>query len=263
MEHKIKAILDHQHDIKGYLQETLLNRCRVNPQYSLRAFARALDLEPSALSKILRGKRKITVKMFGHLCKRLELNSEIIEKMSEINIGNSQCKKEENYKILAVDTFQVISDWYHYAILELIKTKYFKSDTKWVAKTLGITVSEVCIAIERLKRLGFLRIDSKGKWHDDSGNITTVGSAFTTNAFKKMQRQILEKAIVALEEVAIQDRSQSSITLAVDSRMLPKIEEQIKLFRRKLVASIELNGNYDQVYNFCTSFYPISKTTNK
>jgi uncharacterized protein (TIGR02147 family) len=134
----------------------------------------------------------------------------------------------------------------------------FKSDTKWVSKALGITVSEVNIAIERLQRLGFLRIDNKGRWHDESGNITTVGNAFTTNAFKKMQRQILEKALLALEEVSLENRSQSSITLAVDSRMLPKIEEQIKVFRRKLVKNIESNGNYNQVFNLSISFYPIT-----
>src|ERR1700761_4517065 len=42
---------------KVYLQEELARRCERNPRYSVRAFARALDINDGALSQILSGKR--------------------------------------------------------------------------------------------------------------------------------------------------------------------------------------------------------------
>jgi plasmid maintenance system antidote protein VapI len=44
------------------LQRELANRCRRNPHYSLRAFARHLEMDSSTLSAILRRKRPITQK---------------------------------------------------------------------------------------------------------------------------------------------------------------------------------------------------------
>src|SRR4029079_10406313 len=47
-------------DFRLVLQSELVSRCRVNPRYSLRAFAKALKVSPSALSAMLSGKRTIT-----------------------------------------------------------------------------------------------------------------------------------------------------------------------------------------------------------
>ena len=56
------------------LQNELINRCEKNPNYSLRAFAKSLDIGPSALSQIVRGKRKLTKKMTLRLADRLDIS---------------------------------------------------------------------------------------------------------------------------------------------------------------------------------------------
>ncbi len=60
-------------DFRLFLQQELVRRCRENRNYSLRAFARHLNLEPSFLSKLLRGERNITIDMFRKLADRLLL----------------------------------------------------------------------------------------------------------------------------------------------------------------------------------------------
>src|SRR5690606_35734224 len=47
-------------DYKYILKEELASRCRQNPRYSLRAFARDLKLAPSRLSEILSGKQGLS-----------------------------------------------------------------------------------------------------------------------------------------------------------------------------------------------------------
>lgn len=44
------------------LQEELIRRRARNPRYSLRAFARALALDHSSLSQLLRGRRRVTTR---------------------------------------------------------------------------------------------------------------------------------------------------------------------------------------------------------
>src|SRR5580698_8295148 len=61
---------------KTILEEELSRRAEVNPRYSLRAMARALGIEPGALSEILSGKRVPSYKMAQKILAALELEPE-------------------------------------------------------------------------------------------------------------------------------------------------------------------------------------------
>ena len=56
------------------LAEHLARRTGVNPRYSLRAFAAALDIEPSKLSEILAGKKGLSFDRAEKIAARLRLN---------------------------------------------------------------------------------------------------------------------------------------------------------------------------------------------
>ena len=153
----------------------------------------------------------------------------------------------------------MIADWYHYAILELVTLDSFQPSPKWIAKKLGISLHQASAAIERLQRLEYLETDEQGRWINCSGNNTTVGNDFTAVAFRKLQRQVLEMAVVALEEVPLEDRDQSSMTLAIDSSRLPEIKEELRSFRRHLTEKYQRPGPRDSVYHLGLSFYPVTR----
>ena len=76
------------------LQNELLLRLKKNSNYSIRAFAKALEIESSSLSQIINGKRPLTLKMCQRLGKRLGLSPD------EINFLTDQ-KVESDKKIKA------------------------------------------------------------------------------------------------------------------------------------------------------------------
>ena len=250
-------------DFRFFLQNELINRCKKNQSYSLRSFAKSLQIEPSALSKILNGKRVAREKTLTKLCNHLSVEPDQLEKF-KLYLKNRKRVSKENetsktsFNELALDTFRIISDWYHYAILELVSVRGFVENEKWIAKVLGITVSEVNIAVERLVRLKFLKITKDGKWINISGGNTTMKNEFTAIAFRKLQKQILKKAIVALEEVPFEKRDQTSMTMAIDSHLLPEAKERITKFRRELCMFLQNNGKKDHVYNLSISLYPLT-----
>ena len=61
---------------RAYLKEELERRIQTNPQYSLRAFASALDLDPTYLSKVLNGKLMMSVENADRICEVLNLVEE-------------------------------------------------------------------------------------------------------------------------------------------------------------------------------------------
>jgi len=249
-------------DFRLLLQESLIQKCQLNPSYSLRAYARSLGIASSALSSILNGKRPITEKMKVRLGMALGLSATDIETLQrgeyEPKVSN---KKTIQFRQIALDTFAVISDWHHYAILELTQVKGFQSNPDYISKKLGVTKSEINFAIERLKRLGFLT-EVNGKWTDttpNNGFITSVNDKKTSMASKKMQKQILEKSIEALEKVSPDKRSHTSITMAIDTADLLKAFEIIKNFRRNLNQNMDSASVKTNVYQLHIGFFPVEK----
>lgn len=248
-------------DFRAYLQSELVRRCKSNPKYSLRAFARLLEVEPSFLSKILNRKRVVTENTLNKFGSKMGLSPNDLQTYRAGLPGASSGEGQlaADYQQLTLDHFQMIADWYHYAILELITVKNFKSDPKWVARALGISVAEVSAAVERLIRLDYIEISARGKWLNRSGNNTTVGNEFTAIAFRRLQQQILSMATTALEEVPLELRDQSSMTVAIDTRLLPEAKLRIKKFRREMARLVQKSGSWNEVYQLGISFYPLTK----
>lgn len=259
-------------DFRKYLQRELVRRIQANPKYSLRAFAKRLGIAPSLLSKILHEKVGITLKMFTRISQHLDLNPQEVTAFREFLGASKHTKRRtvprngsqydaNDFEDLSLESFQIMADWYHFAILELTYVNGFQPNPKWIAHALGISVPEVNAAVERLKRLEMLVIDKAGTWTDQSEFVTTLHSHLTSAAQRKHQKQVLSQAQKALEDIPIELRDQTSVTMAIPVSELPLIKEKIKTFRRDLCASLALNPTKDEVYQLAISLFPISKTT--
>ncbi len=245
-------------DLIDHLREELLRRCEKRRSYSLRAFAKALKVHPATLSHILNRKRKLSPAIRSHLMSQLGLSPEDVMRLSS-GTSTHESLETQTYTELNLDTFRTISDWYHFAILELLRLKHFKPDIKWVAHTLGISFVEAKEAVRRLERLKILEI-TENRWVNRSGDHTNrQPDNFSDIALRKFQKQILEKALLALEDIPLGQRDQSSMTFAMDSRKMKTAIKEIQQFRRQLCQRLENSGPYDHVYHLSISLYPVTR----
>lgn len=176
---------EHNLGFRLLLQDEFSRRCRINPRYSVRAFARQLDLDSSTLSQILSGKRNLSGKQ--------------IKKLSEKSgIRPPATADVPDFDLLALDSFSVISDWYHYAILDLTCLKSFKNNPKWIAAKLSISEPEARQAVERLIRLGMLKT-AGGKLVKAKRFYTNYSEGVTSAAHREYQRQVIKKALEAID----------------------------------------------------------------
>jgi uncharacterized protein (TIGR02147 family) len=245
-----------------YLQSELTRRCKQNPRYSLRAFAALLKMDPSSVSQILSGKRNASRKVIEHIAARLNLHPE----QTKVFIAKSKKNKEgfvlndeatENFSLISQDSFSFISEWYHYAILELINVENFQPQPGWIARSLGITALEAQAAIERMLRLGLI-YKEEGRLVRTTKFVTNFSPGETSSALKELQRQILTMALTAIENVPQEEKDITSITMAIDISKLPEAKKLIAQFRRKLCAFLE-DGTQTRVYNLGLQLYPVSK----
>lgn len=249
---KTKTAIDG--DFRLFLQTELLEHCRKNPSYSLRSFARKLKVNPATLSHLLRGNRPITAATRTKLALAMGLTPE--------EISRFEASTPLKFQPLVLDQYATVAEWHHDAILELTRVRGFRSDAKWIAKRLGLTASEVNIAIERLLRLGILSKSPGGELKPCDQDMSTVAvtQELTSAALRTYQKAILEKSSAAVDSVPLERRSHTSMTMAIDPRDLAEAKERIKKFRRELCEFLQREGVVPlQVYQLGIGLFPLTQ----
>jgi uncharacterized protein (TIGR02147 family) len=236
-----------------WLQSEFEKRVKVNPRYSLRAFARLLQLDPSTVSQLLSGKRRASNNMLERLFAKLEVSPEIRQKLLI-----KQQTGINNYDQISADVFAVISDWYHYAILELTFVKNFQSDARWISQQLNIPADIATAAIQRMIRIGLLKQDENGKLTKEQKYIVNYKEGDTSAAHKSFQKEVIKKALESIDSTPQPEKDITSITFAIDESKIPIAKERIKNFRRALSEELE-TGKQTRVYNLAIQLYPISE----
>lgn len=253
------------------LQHHWLERKRQNADFSLRKFATLLDLDPTALSRLMKGERKPTAETLHHICERLMISP---AELAEMGIttgrrGRSTKRSQEGegsdttYHPLSQDTFEAMSNWYYFAILEAAYLDDFNPSPKWLAQRLGISEMEVKIALQTMQRLGLIQLQPDGSWTEKSQHMTNIEPEVTTPARRKLQKQLLERSIAALETVPLAKRDHTSMTFAVDSTTLAEARERIKEFRRDMNRLMQKSNTRDEIYQLTISLFPETQDTFK
>lgn len=242
-----KAREDLNIEFRIRLQEEFTRRVRINERYSIRAFAKYLSIDSSTLSQILSAKRSLSEKKMKQICEKIGISSPVSQVTTEFNA-------------ISIDTFTVISDWYHFAILDLTLLGSFKPDAQWIARKLSIQEYEAKAAFERLQRLNLL-VKKNGRFVKGKEFYTNYTEGTTAAALKEYQRQVIKKALHAVDNCDQQRKDITSITIAADSKKLKQAKEKIKKFRRELCAFLE-SGDRDAVFHLTLQLYPVTNIEN-
>ena len=249
----------------GLLKAEIELRQQRNSAYSLRAFARDLGTSPAVMSLILQGKRAVTaekavvwadqLKMSGD--KRAILLSAIaadLEVRTDPTQRRTRAMEEKmDYVKLQVDQFSLVSDWWHFGLMNLVKLKDFQSDSQWMATRLGIGL-DVCLeALERLERLGLMSKES-GIWTRTSRPVETP-TDLPSEAIRSFHRQNIRRALSSIDEVEVSERDITSIMVATSQERLEEAKKRIRLFRKELAAYLE-EGEAEVVYSLNVQLFP-------
>jgi uncharacterized protein (TIGR02147 family) len=249
------------YDIPSILRERFRAATRRNPRFSLRSFAKQLGIDHSTLSQVLRRKRRLSPSDLQAVGKRMGLGEEAIQAYAQTCGKKSQRKQtpEDVHSFhLDLDNFQLLSVWYHYAILELIQVQGFKTDSRWIANTLGIAVEDVNIALQRLMRLGLLEMSARNRWIDKSGDAQFHSSALTEPASNQLNLEVHELAVDAIKSTASLHRVHRQMIVAIDSKSLPRLQSLADEFMNELRSLISECSTKDDVYQVGISLFPVT-----
>jgi len=230
-----------------------------NPAWSQRAFAQKLGISSGALSEMMKGKRNISPKIKKKIAMVLQLSpTEQLDFFEETLPQALRPQKQDYYK-LTTDQFHLISDWWHFAILNLIKTKGFKPNNRWIAERLGLTEKIVFEAWERLFRLGHLKREN-GKVVRQFPRLETSDDLLDLSIRKAHveDTHLIERSIL---DLGVTTRDHRSMTIVMNKKNIKKAKELIRLFEDQFSEQIEPQGKDlgEEVYRLAISFFPLTK----
>lgn len=249
------------------LEEFKARRAR-NPNYSLRAYARDLGMPASKLSQNLRGLCGISVAKAETLADKLQLREQdrklflaLVESQhARSRVARQQAAtalesiRRDKIDELNLEKFTAIRDWYHMAILEMTELSHFRADPQWMASRLDLPVDVVKEAVTRLTELGLLNTEMP-QWKQTAADLE-LPSGGSSRAVREHHKQLLTKAMVAIDEVAVEDREYSSHTFAIAKSSLPEVKNLIREFQRK-IARLSHGTVKDEVYALSIQLFPL------
>lgn len=253
---------------QDFLLEEFRSRRSRNPNYSLRAFARDLGMPASKLSQNLRGLCGISVAKAEVIAEKIQLRDDdrrlflaLVESQhARSRVARQQAAttlekiRRDKMDELNLEKFTVVRDWYHMAILEMTDIRGFKADPAWIGSRLDLPVEIVKEAIVRLVDVGLL-VQEEGRLTQTHKDLE-LPSGLPSRSVREHHKQILTKAMVAVDEVTVEEREYSSHTFAVSKEALPELKGLVREFQRQ-VARLSAQGEKDEVYVLGIQLFPV------
>jgi len=275
MSTKIQPDILRYQDYSLFLNDFVTNKKKSDINWSLGVWAKSLGLKStSSITKVLNNDRAPGRQITESLIDYFKFNDreamyfqDLVSVKKNKHDPNLQSillkrlvKNGKNNQVMFIDfkTFEVISNWFHYAIREMSRLKKFKLDFNWISKNLRFSVSEqqVKTAINNLSKTDLIEIKGS-KVKLSPGNLSTSEDIHNL-AIQDYHISMLENAKKSLKEVDLKEREILSGTLCFKKKDMPKAKELLRNFLDEFGSTMDSDSG-DEVYQVQMQFFPLSK----
>ncbi|WP_374074148.1 DUF4423 domain-containing protein [Bdellovibrio bacteriovorus] len=225
-----------------------------NPRFSFRSLAKKVGISPGCLNELMHGKRPLSEFYANKIVLGLELDT--AERNEIYSMISTRSRKFAVQKTLQEQELELLTNWEHFAILNLFRMKNFQSEPAWIAERLALPIEKVEMSLQLLMNLGFIK--KKGNSIARAVASLSTTTDVPSQALVKAHTSDLRKAIEVLQSTPPDVRDFSSITMAINPGKLSEAKKFIKKFRRKFSILVE-EGEQTAVYNLNIQFFPLTQ----
>jgi uncharacterized protein (TIGR02147 family) len=193
------------------------------------------------------------------MCSRLGMDKDQCQQfiVAERFRRRQPSQEPQEIRRLGRDALLMLSDWRHFAILELTRLDSFRTDSRWIARVLGTSVDDVNVVLQRLLRFGLLQMTEANRW-----TATTSASSLTFNDIADAIATHLsgrsQPPATRTNEWDFRPGDRSETTLAVDSRRVNAAIEIMERCRADVTKLLTGSERKDDVYRLEISLSPIT-----
>lgn len=238
-----------------------------NKNYSLRSYARYLNINPSVLSRLLNKKIPITNKMLLRLQNKINISDDELCLLQQ-KLINERLNPKNKWGLDTffdddeLEKFYLLQRWYYLPIIELCNLYPYDLKAELIAKNLKINHSEAVNALKILKKNKILSRSKDKKWRATLGFQALLEKNLFSSAMKARQREVLHKAAEDVAHLNDREFEQCSFAMAIDQDLIPEAKRRIHNFKKKLALDLaKKSKSKNRVYEFSVSLFPLSEKT--
>lgn len=263
-------------DYRAFLVAHAQERKAASPRWTYGSWAKRLDLRTtSSLTKVIHGQRNAGPEITEKLVQYFHFSQSEADYFRDL-VQLHKVKRDPRLAVVLMErlqkdsssegiafldekTFSVISEWYCYAVREMVRMDHFFEDPNWISSRLRFKVAprQIRKAIQDLLSVGLLTRDSRGRLEMKEARIDTTHDV-ACEAIRRNHEQTLENAKQAVRAVDVSLREMTGATLVMNVESLPAAKETIRRFRRKFAQTFEADkGN--ALYQIHLSLFPLTR----
>jgi uncharacterized protein (TIGR02147 family) len=242
---------------------------------SYRAFARRAGLKSINFFKfVMDGLRNLTADSAAKFALGLKLNKQETEFFKNLVFYTQAATHEEKnrryqdllrsrkysqLKPIERDQYEYYATWYHPVVRELVASKDFDGTFEWIAGRLSpaITPAQAEKSVELLAKLGFIERAEGGRWRQASSLVST-GAELKSHVVHNYHKIVLDLAKRVIDELPVDRRDVSTMTLGVHRGRVPELKKLIQDFRQEILKAVASDTEPEEVVQLNIQMFPLT-----
>ena len=261
------------YDYREYLKDLVAFKRQKSSVFSHRYIVQKAGFKsPTALKHVIDGKRNLSLESANKFATALKIEGIPRHYFLTLVLFNQstspaeqekylneliELKKAENPSRITEEQFDILSQWYHLAIREIVNLPDFKNSAKWISRILNpqITSFEASQSLQMLKKMGMVE-KVEGQFRSTERTIATNAQVHSVKVME-FHRQMIERGIEAITRFESEQREISGTTLRISRDDVRNVKMLLREFRKKMLTLAANSTHADQVYQLNFQFFPL------
>lgn len=167
---------------------------------------------------------------------------------------------QNNVKIMGAEEFAFFDSWKNPVIRELapVMTGAKPLDMAHACKQ-KITAAEVTETLQFLVKAGLLKKDENGNYIQTDKVLSSGVADFVPLAVRNMHRQMGTFALDALENIPLEERQFTGLTLGISEGTYSRILKELADCRHRIMSIVAEDKQIDRVYRVNMQVFPLTE----
>jgi len=168
--------------------------------------------------------------------------------------------RDNSMQLVGEDQYDYYESWVNPVVREIAPQMQGATPAQIASKLAFDTeTAEVKKALALLQKVGLLNKNDKNEYVQGAKSITTGNLDVVSLSVREMHRQMGELAVRSLDEVPVQERDISGLTLGISEDAYYRITKEIEDFRRRVSSIVMNDTNENRVYRLNVQLFPLTK----
>lgn len=260
-------------DYRIYLRDVYNFRKHLRPGFSYRQFSQLAGLKsPNYLQLVILGERNLTERTAERIAQALKLRPKEIDYfIALVRLDNAATPEErreaERWQLVAAKRLaakeiknvqsEVLSEWYHLLVRELVLFKDFEPSGEYIAKKLNNTISveEAQQSLALLLRAGFL-IEKDGRYQQADPVLDSGLDLFMHSFMQQFHSGLLKVWSKNLENLGAGQQELGVLNIPIAKDKIPLLREKIRIFQDEIIGLVKDEDNPDCIVQLGTYLLP-------